>query len=186
METGLNKAGTRHFTGKARKRAAVVAMIIATTGAAGVAAGPAGASSLAPRPAPAVTGTEHFQIMTTSGTATKVGFIMYGLFTAEGVDHEGTPTGTFSTADGTFKVTHSIPAGPQTFNPKTCLSTDNGHGTYTITDGTGAYEGITGQGKYTVTVLDIQPRTKSGACDENAAPTAFQQVIDGSGPITGP
>jgi len=164
----------------------VVAMIIATTGAAVAAAGPAGASSLAPRPAPAVTGTEHFQIMTTSGTATKVGFIMYGLFTAEGVDHEGTPTGTFSTADGTFKVTHSIPAGPQTFNPKTCLSTDNGHGTYTITDGTGVYEGITGRGKYTVTVLDIQPKTKSGACDENAAPTAFQQVIDGNGPITSP
>jgi hypothetical protein len=161
-------------------------MTVAAAGAAVVVAGPAGASVLAPRTAPAITGTEHFQIMTTSGTATKLGLIIYGLFTAEGVDHEGTPTATFSTADGTFEVKHSSPAGPQRLNPKTCLSSDNGHGTYTIMDGTGAYKGITGHGNYTVTVLDIQPKTKSGGCDENAAPTAFQQVIDGNGPITLP
>ena len=186
METGINKAGTRHFTGKARRRAAVLAMTVAAAGTAVVLAGPAGASSLAPRTAPAVTGTEHFQIMTTSGTATKLSLIMYGLFTAPGVDHVGTPAGTFATAGGTFEVKHSVPVGPQTFNAKTCLYTDNGHGTYTIMDGTGTYKGISGHGKYTVTVLDIQPRTKGGTCDQKAAPTAFQQVIDGNGPVTRP
>jgi hypothetical protein len=187
METGIKRADAKHFTGKTRKRAAVLAMTGTAAVAAVVLAGPAGASPLAARTAPAVTGTEHFQIMTTSGTSTKLSLIMYGLFTAPGVDHEGNGNvDTFALAGGTFKVRHSNPIGPQNFNAKTCLLTVSGHGTYTISGGTGKYKGISGHGKYTLTILDIQPKTKSGACNENAAPTAFQQVVDATGPATRP
>jgi hypothetical protein len=187
MGMGIRKAGAKHFTSKTRKRAAALAMTGAAAVAAVVLAAPAGASPLAPRTAPAVTGTEHFQIMTTSGTSTRLSLIMYGLFTAPGVDHERSANlDTFVMAGGTFNVKHSNPVGPQTSNSKTCLFTESGHGTYTISGGTGKYKGISGHGKYTLTILDIQPKTKSGACNENAAPTAYQQVVDAVGPVTRP
>jgi hypothetical protein len=187
MGMGTRSAGTNHFTSKTRKRAAIVAMTGAAVAAAVVLAGPAGASPIAPRTAAAVSGTEHFQIMTTSGTSLKLSLIMYGLFTAAGVDHEGNANvDTFFMAGGTFKVKHSHPVGPQTSNATTCLFTQSGHGTYTIMGGTGKYKGISGHGKYTLSILDLQPKTKSGACNENAAPAAFQQVLDATGPVTRP
>jgi hypothetical protein len=146
---------------------------------------PAGASPLAPTTAPAVTGTEHFQIMTTSATSTRLSVILYGLFTAPGVDHvRSANLDTFVLAGGTFNVKHSNAVGPQTFNPKTCLFTFNGHGTYTITGGTGKFKGISGHGKYTLSILGLQPKKKSGACNQNAVPAAFQQVVDATGPVT--
>jgi len=53
---------------------------------------------------------------------------------------------------GTFKISHSPGKGPQTFNPKTCPLTVNQHGTYTVGHGTGKYKGISGHGKYQVTI----------------------------------
>jgi hypothetical protein len=56
---------------------------------------PAGAS-------PSVRGGENFQMMTTSGTATTMPVIAWGLFTAAGTDHEKGVVHTFAFPGGTF------------------------------------------------------------------------------------
>ena len=54
----------------------------------------------------ATTGTEHFQMMTTSATASSDSVIASGVFTAPGVDHEHpkTNTATFTFANGTVSL----------------------------------------------------------------------------------
>jgi hypothetical protein len=135
----------------------------------------------------ATTGTEHFQMMTTSATASSDSLIASGVFTAPGVDHEHnkTNTATFTFANGTVGVKHSNGTGKQSFNPKTCLLTINEHGTYTITGGTGSYAGITGNGKYQLSILAVGARSGS-KCSKTKPPVAFHQVINASGPVTLP
>jgi hypothetical protein len=122
--------------------------------------------------------------MTTSATAVSEPAIGWGVFTGAGTDHLGTgSTDTFTFAGGSFKETSSNPAGPSSFNPKTCLFQAAGKGTYKISGGTGKYKGISGHGTYTISDLGIDARTKSGACNQNAAPIAFQQTITATGPV---
>src|SRR5499427_3983114 len=106
---------------------------VATVAAALWLAVPAGASPARS----AVSGTEHFQIMSTSGTSNTGSVIATGVFTAGGVARSGTPAGTFVFPAGSFKVVHSKGTGTQTFNRKTCLITVNLKGTYKIFGGTG-------------------------------------------------
>ena len=144
-------------------------------------------ASAAPTGAGAVTGTEHFQMMTTSGTGTTGSVIASGVFTAPAVDHEhqATNTSTFTFANGTINIKHSNGTGTQHFDPKTCLLTINEHGTYTLTGGTGSYAGITGNGKYQLSILAIGA-SSGGKCVQNEPPVAFHQVINASGPVTLP
>ena len=65
---------------------------------------PAGA---APTVRTAVSGTENFQLMTTSATATTLPVIAYGLFTAAAVDHPGSKVDTLVFSNGSFKINHS-------------------------------------------------------------------------------
>jgi hypothetical protein len=132
---------------------------------------------------PAVSGTEHFQFMTTSPTSSNASIIATGVFTAGGVDHPGRTTDTLVFPTGSFKVTHSKPTGTQTLNPKTCLLTATQTGTYTISGGTGAYSGISGHGTYQATILAVAARTAQGKCSTTLAPAAWQQVIKASGPV---
>jgi hypothetical protein len=148
------------------------------TAAAAIASAPIAAASAAP----AVSGTEHFQIMTTSGTANKVPVITYGLFTAAGVDIQGQKADTFRLPGGSFKVVHSNGTGSQKFNPVTCLLQLNLHGTYTIGHGTGRYARISGHGTYRLSIIGLAARVH-GKCSQSAPPVAFQQVIDASGPV---
>jgi hypothetical protein len=170
------------FTG--RKRAAVFAMTGATAAAITgiVVAGPAGASPASPVTAAAVTGTEHFQIMTTSGTATTASTIAWGVFTAAGVSHMGNTIDTIVFPGGSVRVKHPGGGGPGTFNPKTCLFTVNVRDPYTILGGTGKYKGITGHGTALVSIVGLGAKTKKGACSQTAPPVAFHQVINASGP----
>lgn len=166
------------------KAAAAVVMSAAAAAAVVGLASPAGASPAAARGPAVVTGTEHFQGMLTSGTATVYPVIAYGVFTAGGTDHEvNGNTDTFVLPGGTFKVTHSNGTGPESFNPKTCLLTATIHGTFAVSAGTGKYKGISGSGTYVASILAIAARTKSGACSMAAAPVAWQQVIDASGKV---
>jgi hypothetical protein len=135
------------------------------------------AASAAPRATP-----EHFQIVTTSATSSKASVILYGPVTGAGVDLQGSKTDTFKLPGGTFEVVHSQGKGSQSFNPKTCLATIDLHGTYTISHGTGAYAGISGSGKYQLSILIVGARSH-GACSQKKQPLAFQQIIDASGPI---
>jgi hypothetical protein len=169
------------ITGITRNRVTLLAMTGAVlAGVIGLAV-PAGAAPAAPG---AASGTEHVQIMTTSATALSEPAIGWGLFTGAGTELLGTgSTDTFTFPGGSFKETSSNPAGPSSFNPKTCLFRAAGKGTYKISGGTGTYKGISGHGAYTISDLGIDARTKGGSCNQNAAPIAFQQVITETGPV---
>ncbi len=133
------------------------------------------------------TGTESFQMMTTSGTSPNASVIASGVFTAPGTDHENQKanTATFAFPSGTVSLKHSPGTGQQSLNPKTCLLTVNLHGTYTITGGTGSYAGITGHGNYKLSILSIGARS-GGKCSQSKPPLAWHQVINASGPVSLP
>jgi hypothetical protein len=134
-----------------------------------------------------VSGTENFQMMTTSATSTKASVIASGAFTAPGTTNNNSKgdTGTFTFPNGTVSIKHSPGTGKQSFNPKTCLLTIDEHGTYKLTGGTGSYAGITGSGKYQLSILAIAV-SSGGKCVKSKPPVVFQQVIDASGPVTLP
>jgi hypothetical protein len=92
---------------------------------------PAGASSAH------ASGTENFQIVSTSATSSTASVIASGVFTAGGVDHMGNKVDTLVFSNGSVKVAHSGPSS-QKINPKTCLLTVTGHGVFKLTGGTGA------------------------------------------------
>jgi hypothetical protein len=180
METGNIGAGVRHLAGIRRVRA----LAVAVTGAAAVAAViglavPAGASPAAG--SAAVSGAEHFQLITLSPTATTLSVTSWGVDTMAGTDHEGssntnTATDKLVYPKGTFKVTHTGPFSMK-MNSKSCFITGTSKGTIKISGGTGAYKGISGKGTYSLTVIGIAPKTKSGACNQNANPVGFQEVV---------
>jgi hypothetical protein len=138
---------------------------------------PAGATSAG------VTGTENFQIVTTSATSGTASVIASGVFTDGGVDHMGNKVDTFVLANGSFKVAHQ---GPSTahLNPKTCLLTIVGHGTFKLSAGTGAYSKLTGAGTYKFNILAIAAKTATGKCTQKKPPTTFQQTIKASGKVS--
>jgi hypothetical protein len=133
--------------------------------------------------APAAHGTEHFQIMSTSATASTNSIIATGLFTAGGVNHIGNTTDKAVFPGGTFKIAHSPGKGTQSFDPKTCLLTLNLHGTYTVGHGTGKYKGISGHGNYQLSILAIGAKS-GGKCSQSKPPVTFQQIIKASGPVS--
>lgn len=127
-------------------------------------------------------GTEQFQLMSTSATSSTSSIIARGVFTAGGVDHAGSKVDTAVFSNGSFKIAHSKGTGSQSFNPKTCLMTVNQHGTYTLSGGTGKYAGISGSGTYQVSILAVGARS-GGTCSKTKPPVAFQQIIKASGPV---
>jgi hypothetical protein len=155
----------------------------AAIGAVSAAAVISGTGLAAASVTPAASGTEHFQIMTTSATSKGLSIIATGIFTAGGVDHEGSSVATEKFPGGTFKIRHSRGTGKQTFNPRTCLLTLNLHGTYTLGHGTGKYAGISGHGTYKLRILAIAQRVH-GKCSQSLPPAAFQQIISASGPVS--
>ena len=158
--------------------AVTVAAAAALAGGAGLAAASAHT---------AVSGTENFQMMTTSATSPTDSVIASGVFTAPGVDHESQSNNTakFVFSNGTVSLKHSPGKGTQSMNPKTCLLTVNFHGTYTLTGGTGAFTGITGNGTYKLSILAIGARS-GGKCSQSKPPVAWHQVINASGPVSLP
>jgi hypothetical protein len=130
-------------------------------------------------------GTEFFQLMTTSATSSTIPVIAHGVFTDYGVDHTGNTVDTIVLQKGSFKVAHSEGTGPQHLNPKTCLGQVNQHGTIRIFHGTGKYAGIHGHGTYHLSLLFIAARV-SGKCSQSKEPVAFQQIITASGRVTLP
>src|SRR5450432_2391977 len=71
---------------------------------------------------PAASGTEHFQIVTTSRTHANVAtMIASGLFTGGGVDISGSNADMVKLPGGTFKFNHRAIHGSRHVNPSTCL-----------------------------------------------------------------
>jgi hypothetical protein len=142
----------------------------ATAGALWLAA-PAGATARA-----AASGTEHFQLMSTSPTSNTANVIASGVFTKAGIDHQGNKVDTLVFSNGTFKIAHSRGTGAPKLNSKTCLLTLNLHGTIALSGGTGAYKGISGKGTYQFSELAILAKS-GGKCTMKKPPTASQVII---------
>jgi hypothetical protein len=166
---------------KHRKRLIAATGALITAGMISV-SGVMAAAAAQPAGRAAVSGTEHFQLVSASATSNTALVIASGAFTAHAVDHMGNKVDTFKFRNGSFKVAHSPGKGPQSFNPKTCLLTVSRHGTYTIGHGTGKYAGISGHGKYQLSILAIGARS-GGKCSKRKAPAAFEQIIKASGPV---
>jgi hypothetical protein len=157
--------------------------LIAAAGAAGLIAAVSGSGVAVASQRPAVSGPEHFQIISTSETSNTAPEISYGVVTGHGTDLMGSKVDTIKFANGSFNVTHSPGKGPQSFDAKTCLFLLDQHGTYTIGHGTGAYKGITGSGTYQVSVIGIGTKA-GGQCSQSKPPVAFQLVIQGTGTVS--
>jgi hypothetical protein len=166
------------------KRLLGLASVLAATGAVALSALPA-ASAAPAHVRPAASGTEHFQLVSTSGNTNGRPVIATGLFTAGGKDHVvNDSTDRFVFPNGTVTVKHSNAKGPQSFDPRTCLLRVNQHGTYRLTGGTGAYAGITGHGRYRLTILAVGARGANGTCTQKKAPLATELEIQAHGPAS--
>lgn len=166
------------------KRLLGLAGVLAATGAMALSAVPA-ASAAPAHAGPAVSGTEHFQLMSTTGNTNGSPVIATGLFTAGGRDHAlSNNVDKFVFPNGTIKVKHSNSKGPQSFNSRTCLLRLNQHGTYKILSGTGAYAGISGHGVYKLTILAVGARGSNGKCTQKKPPVAIQLEIQAVGPVS--
>jgi hypothetical protein len=165
------------------KRLLGLAGVLAATGAMALSALPA-ASAAPAHTHPAVSGNEHFQLMSTSGDTNGSPVIATGLFTAGGRDHVvNDSTDKFVFPKGTITVKHSQAKGPESFNPRTCLLRVNQHGTYRLVAGTGAYAGITGHGHYRLTILAVAARGANGKCTQKKPPVAIELEIQARGPV---
>jgi len=166
------------------KRLLGLAGVLAATGAVALSALPA-ASAAPVNARPAAVGTEHFQLMSTTGDTNHSPVIATGLFTAGGRDHVvSNNIDKFVFPKGTITVRHSNSKGPQSFNPRTCLLRVNQHGTYRILGGTGAYTGITGHGRYRLTILAVGARGANGKCTQKKKPVAIELQIQARGPVS--
>ena len=158
--------------------------LAAVIGAVSVTAALGGASLAAASARPAVSGTEHFQLMNNSPTSKTSSIIATGVFTGG-----GTSTATSSTTaivtfpSGTFVITHSKGTGTHSFNPKTCRFNGNLKGTYTLGRGTGAYANLSGSGTYQASILGVGAKS-GGRCSMKLPPAASQQLIRASGPVS--
>jgi len=134
----------------------------------------AGASA----PSPAISGTEHFQSMSTSVTARTGQVIAYGPFTAVGTAPIGPQrVGKAVFPSGTITISHQRGKGGGVHvNPRTCLVRIAETGTCKILRGTGAYAGITGHGTYRLSLVQVAARV-SGACSQKAPPAASQEFL---------
>lgn len=135
----------------------------------------------ATQPVPAVSGTEHIQIMsTTSGNASA---IAYGAFTAAGAARlGGAKVGLIVLQGGTIKLSHHAAKTTGNFSPSTCLNSVSQAGSYKILSGTGRYAGIRGHGTFKLSFLFVTRRVH-GACSASKAPVAQQELLRLSGPV---
>lgn len=164
-------------------RKTITATLVAVAAAAAM--GGAGVAAAATHSG-GMSGIQHFQLMSTSATATTSSVIAYGVVTGAAVDHVvSNSVDKFVFPNGTIRVHHSAGTGPQSLNPKTCLLRINQHGTYRIIAGTGKFAGISGHGTYRLSILAIAARS-AGKCSQSKPPVAFHEVINASGPVSLP
>jgi hypothetical protein len=116
--------------------------------------------------------------------------ILTGAINDHGVDHQGVAgKGTINKlvlTHGTFEVdTSKLNLNPP-LDPKTCSIAGSTTAPVTIVagSGTGAYRGLRGAVKTTVTIAGVLPTLKSGKCNGNAAPVAGFSWVKASGKVS--
>jgi hypothetical protein len=144
--------------------------------------------------ATSTTKTETFTAITTNPGSGVASLIATGGFTAGGTDViDKKHMETFHFANGKFTLVIGKPGSKHvSLNPTTCLYTKTGSGTYTLTDGTGAYQGISGSGKISFTLRAVYALVK-GKCPSSDQPggnvstqTAIQYIQTARGPVSLP
>jgi hypothetical protein len=132
-------------------------------------------------------GTEHFTFISTSVVSGKFSVIATGAFTAGGTATPFAKTDTLRFPKGTIEVTSKRESKPvMTASSTTCYETLSEKGAYVILGGTGAYKGITGSGRFTVSIREVGPST-NGKCDTKTSQrVASQGIIDAAGPVSLP
>ena len=163
-------------SGHGRRIGRIVAVAVGTAGLAGWSAGAAGA-------APTI---EHVHIVanTFNGPDSIIGT---GVFDAGGTfysSHHNSGEAVFD--NGTFLIHHKQSQQLFKLNPKTCVAQLYSTGPFTLNGGVGAYAGIKGSGTYKASAVATFPRNANGTCDVagSVEPTAFQELIVASGPVT--
>jgi hypothetical protein len=143
--------------------------------------------------ATSTTKTETFTAITTNPGSGVASLIATGGFTAGGTMTNGKHAETFHFASGKFTLVIGRPGSKHvSLNPTTCLYTKTGSGTYTLTDGTGTYQGISGSGKISFTLRAVYALV-NGKCPSSDQPganvsaqTAIQYTETASGPVSLP
>ena len=143
--------------------------------------------------ATSTTKTETFTAITTNPGSGVASLIATGGFTAGGTDViDKKHMETFHFANGKFTLVIGKPGSKHvSLNPTTCLYTKTASGTYTLADGTGAYNGISGSGKVRAILRATYPLV-NGKCPSNDQPggsgtwTAIQFTETASGPVSLP
>jgi hypothetical protein len=161
------------------KKVQLGALVLGAAGAVGIVGLPAQAM------AASSTGFERFTLVISS---TGPGPVQeHGAFNAQGTDVEHQSSGrtgssTFRFPNGNLMISHTDDrGGTSTFNNKSCVGRITASGDYVITGGTGAYDGVTGHGEYTVSGTVITAKTSSGCGKSVLGELLF---VQGSGPIT--
>jgi hypothetical protein len=135
-------------------------------------------------PHPAVTGTEHFQLVSASLSGKRSPVAAYGVFNASGVQVRISNTrDTFTFPGGGFRLTHKTTRSRSHFSKSACAAVVRVRGTYKISRGTGTYAGISGSGHFRLRLLFVLRHTSHG-CSKN--PIAVQTIIRARGPVTLP
>ena len=166
-------------TEKSRRSGRVPRVVTVAVGAGGLLGWSAGAASAAPT-------VEHVHIVATSFNGPD-SIIGTGVFDAGGTfypSHHSVGEAVFG--NGTFLIHHKQSQQHFTLNPKTCVAQIRSAGNYALGHGVGAYAGIKGSGSYKASAVATFPRNANGTCDVagSVEPTAFQESIVASGPVT--
>jgi hypothetical protein len=116
--------------------------------------------------------------------------ILSGAISDHGKDHEGVAgknrtINKLVLSKGSFEVDVAKLNRPTRLNPNSCEISSSGTARVPIVrgSGTGAYRGITGTTKATLTLIGVLPKTKSGACNQKAAPLAGFAWVKASGRV---
>jgi hypothetical protein len=121
--------------------------------------------------------------MTTSGTATTSPLIANGIFTASGLDGEGSQADRRSSRTAASGLTTLAPSAERRRSTRRPASSPSPGRADSRSAGHPCLQGISGSGKVVISIVGIFGRTKIGACSENGKPVAWQQNYRGTAHI---
>jgi hypothetical protein len=137
-----------------------------------------------------VGGVVHVYEVDSSLTSNLGNIILTGAINDHGQDRQGVAAkGTINKlvlTKGTFEVdTSKLTLNPP-LDAKTCTVAGSSTGPVSVVagSGTGAYRGLRGTVRTTVTIVGVLPTLKNGKCNGNAAPVAGFSWVKGSGRLS--
>jgi hypothetical protein len=147
----------------------------------------AGTSAASPSTNPSASSASAESFFITQSDRKEVA-VAHGVFTDGGVDRSRGQRDVLHLKDGTVVVKH--PNKDAVFKPtmdkSTCFVSFTLTGKYTIARGTGAYQGVTGDGTYVGEGQEILKKKANGHCNRKAKPVVQAEDITAKGTATLP